>query len=168
MLNWTNESINVLGVELGHGSEEVIRMNYAGIIDKISNITKSLRGRGLSLLGKTMAINSLIVYKMNVLPNMPEQYILEINKLLVKFIWNGKRPKIALQALQCDKLQGGVGLVDLENKEKSLKILWVKAYFQEDTIKALADRLLLARLKEKVWETNLRRGNLAIFLRKSF
>ena len=51
--------------------------------------------RGLSLFGKILVINTLIgslfVYRMAILPQIPENYIRQVHKLFSDFIWNGKK-----------------------------------------------------------------------------
>ena len=62
------------------------------------------RKRNLSLIGKVMIINTLVaslfVYKMYTLPLMSIQLIKKLEKLCSNFIWNDRKPKIALTKLQ--------------------------------------------------------------------
>ena len=53
---------------------------------------------GVSLLGKVILINSLVgslfIYKMNVLPSLPDTVIKGFYDIIVSFLWNGREPKI--------------------------------------------------------------------------
>ena len=69
-LAWTNDLIKVLGVNISHDKQIQIESNYEHMLDKIQTIFKAWQNRGLSLLGNTMLVNTLVgslfVYKMNV------------------------------------------------------------------------------------------------------
>ena len=76
----------------------------------IEGILNAWKGRSLSLIGKVLVINALVaslfVYKMTVLPTIPDRIVCEIEKLLNQFIWKENRPKIQIQSLQNAKVKG--------------------------------------------------------------
>ena len=104
------------------------------------------QARDLSLLGNTMIVNTLIgslfVYKMNVLPMLPDKMIDIFNDMIIKYIWKLKVARIPLVALNLPKDQGGLKLVSLKAKEQALKINWVKHYHQFYELQILADQAL--------------------------
>ena len=152
-LNWTDENITILGVEIGSDKQSILTSNYEDIVDRVRAIVNSWKERDLSLLGKVMVLNSLVsslfVYKMNVLPSLPLDFYKRIYTIVQQFIWKDKKPKIKLEILQNQKQYGGVKLFDLRLKEVSLKTQWVKAYHENNMIKALADYFLLPNISEK-------------------
>ena len=54
----------------------------------------------ISLLGNTMIVNTLVgslfVYKMNVLPMLPQKIIDTFNDIIIKYIWKQKVARIPL------------------------------------------------------------------------
>ena len=52
-----------------------------------------------------------------VLPFMPSRIIKSLNNIITEFIWNKKKPKIALNILQNKKKEGGLNLVNLQKKD---------------------------------------------------
>ena len=126
---------------------------------KIVSILKKWQKRGLSLIGKILIINALIaslfVHKMQVLPFLPETYIVKIEKEFENFIWNGKKPKIPIKTLQVLKQEGGLKLVNLRNKDKAIKVSWVQRLEHNDKLACLAYEYLHPLLREKIWQTNL-------------
>ena len=88
-MSWTNENINVLGVEITRDPQTLQMINYMPLIRKSESILKSWGNRGLSLFGKILVINTLIaslfVYKMTVLPIMQQTYIVQLEKLCESF-----------------------------------------------------------------------------------
>ena len=74
-IKWTNESINVLGVDICH--DNILEINYNNTLSKTKSILNGWKNRGLSLIGKVTIINTLIsslfVYKMLVLQSITPQ-----------------------------------------------------------------------------------------------
>ena len=74
-------------------------------------------------------VNTLIVPQLLYLGNviyMPKQYIEQYQKIITKFIWNDKPPKIKYSAMINSIGNGGMNLQDIECKNKSLKLKWIK------------------------------------------
>ena len=102
---WTNEDIKVLGVTIA--KDNIIEKNFSEIIVKTRNILNSWTNRNLSLIGKINIINTLIsplfIHKLLVLEDMTDAMYKTINNEIVNFLWNGKKPKIALKILHAPK-----------------------------------------------------------------
>lgn len=81
----------------------------------------------LNINGKSSYVNtlciSLFVYPMSVLEAIPTNAVTQFYKIVKDFLWNGGRPKIALKKLTNSIEFGGLKLVDLSLKDKSLKCL---------------------------------------------
>ena len=88
----------MLGVTIAH--EDIMSKNYNVLIDKVKQILKAWHNRGLTLIGKIQVVNTLIaslfVYKMMVLPSIPEPIIKRVDNEIKTFIWNGKKSKNSL------------------------------------------------------------------------
>ena len=69
------------------------------------------------------------IYKMNVLPLVPQKFIDEIEALIKNYIWKNRNAKIPLDLMQCKKQDGGLRLFNFKTKEKSLKAQWVASYY---------------------------------------
>ena len=159
---WSNQDINVLGVQVAHG--DIVQKNYNSMPKKIKSILDSWRHRGLSLLGKIQVVNALIaslfVYKMMVLPLLSEIFIKNIENIIRNFIWNGKKAKITLSILQNSKEQGGLGLVNLRNKEKALKATWPLILYKEPQYASLVYKIMrLAHVSEDIWRCHISPGD---------
>ena len=156
-LSWTNEPINVLGVWVG--TEDVTERNYKDLLPKIKATLSAWSSRGLSLIGKIQIINSFIgslfVYKMMVLPSLPQKLISQIEAELNKFIWNGKKPKISLKVLQGNKWEGGLKLVHLREKDRALKASWVKIIQDDEKLANMAYQALSPQLGPWIFDCNL-------------
>ena len=159
-LNWTEKDINVLGIEVSNDINTCTEANYQKVISKAKATMKCWKDRSLSLIGKVLLINSLIsslfVYPMSVLPCMSDKNINEMEKVFEEFIWNGHKPKIPLSVLKLPKNRGGLSLVDLRNKDLSLKIAWVAKIFEDqDAENSALDFICGENIGNLLWRCNL-------------
>ena len=158
-LNWTSKPVNVLGVWISHNSEEVIHMNYASILDKFGTILSSWCNRNLSLKAKVGVINtlgaSMFVYKMTVLPPIPDNLIKAFEKQCNRFLWNGARPKIPLRTVASKHSFWRIGTCKLKTKEKSLKITWLQILLEEPEFACMVYGWIDPVIKEDIWHCNL-------------
>ena len=138
-VNWTNNPINVLGVYISQDMDECLRLNYEPIVTKVKNLLEVWRMRNLTLIGKIQVLNSLItslfVYKMSVLPLIDYQLLSKLLKSFNEFLCDGKKPKIKLEILMAAKYDGGLGLANLGNRDKSLKAQWIPKLQQNRKLK---------------------------------
>ena len=98
-LTWLNNNCtNILGVNVSTNKEKLGEINYPNLIEKAEAICKSWEHRGISLIGKILVVNvlvvSLFVYKMTVLPSMEEKFVKQLEKIIENFIWNGKNSPV--------------------------------------------------------------------------
>ena len=166
-VKWTNEPVKVLGVLVGKGTAD---SNYESVLAKIKPILDTWAHRRLSLVGKINVINTLIsslfVYKLSVLPTPSHDFIKKVNKILVEFIWGGKRAKISLDVLQASKSAGGLNLVNLHWRNDALKISWIKILHTTPKSAAIAYQFLIPQLKEIIWECNLKCEDIKWFIQR--
>ena len=93
---------------------------------------------------------------MNVLPLMPKDLVQETNSVIHQFIWKDQRPRIRLDILTLNKDQGGLRVVNITAKDLALKVKSVFAYYQNEYIAALANKLLILGIQDFLWKANIR------------
>ena len=155
---WSKEDITVLGVTIPH--ENIVEKNYKGICDKVKKVLNAWCNRGLSLMGKVLIINTLVaslfVYKMMVLPTIPQNTVKEIENIIRNYLWSGKKAKIALNILQNQKSDGGLNLVNLKLKDKALKATWPQILAtEEDYAKLVYNSLRCNGLGHNIWRCTI-------------
>ena len=158
---WSNEPMDTLGVKLDcSDNSQVIELNYKNVRDKLLNICNDWYNRSLSLIGKVQVVNtlmaSLFVYKMSVMLNMSAAMISEMELILRRFIWTGKRDKIPLRILQLDHKQGGLRLVNLTARQCAFKCKWIYRLDNSPFLRECAFQELSPILREDIWLCNLR------------
>ena len=65
-------------------------------------------------------------YRLSCLTTLPPIIIQRYQHLEHEFMWDGKVPKISRNKLIQNERNGGLNLVDLETKDKALKINWAR------------------------------------------
>ena len=160
-LNWSGEKINVLGIEVMNDQQTCVKVNYEKVLEKMEVVLSAWDNRNISLCGKIIVINTLIaslfVYKMQVLPKIPEDMIVRAEKMMEKYIWNGHKPKIPLAALQNSPENGGLKLVNLRSKDAALKSLWIKMLMNHQYSEELVYRILnVESVGNMLWCCNLK------------
>jgi hypothetical protein len=127
-LKWT-KGATCLGVYITNNINEICDINFKNKIGKIEDILSLWTLRKMTLLGKVRIINTLIVpqllYICSVL-HMPKYYTEQYQKIISKFIWDNKPPKVKYKAMINSIENGGLNLQDISCKNKSLKINWIK------------------------------------------
>ena len=154
---WSCRDINVLGVQIAH--QDIVEKNYGTIVEKVNHVLNTWYNRGLSLIGKIQVVNtmvaSLFVYKMMVLPFIPEVMLKKIDNKIREFIWSKKKPKIKYKILQAPKIAGGLGLVDLHKKEIALKATWPKILYKEQEYAKMVYNILRIPIEEDIWRCRI-------------
>ena len=149
----------MLGVTISHDERELIRKNYDSLIEKVKGILKIWSKRNLSLIGKINIVNTLVaslfVYKMMVLPNKPSTIIVQVEKDIELFLWNGHKPKVQMKVLQKPKTAGGLGLVCLKTKEAALKATWINILRNDVAGANLAYQNFAPVLQELIWDCKI-------------
>ena len=168
---WESKPINVLGVDISHQTNVVISKNYDKVLNNIKEVVSLWENRHLSLIGKILVVNTLMgshfVYKLSALQGPHEDQIKAFNELILKYIWNGKRPKINKDILTGKKEQGGLKLVDIEKKDMALKIQWVHRILEPDSLSAKLAYYFLPQIGPAIWQCNLLYSDVDIFMPKN-
>ena len=101
-------------------------------------------------------VASLFVYKMMVLPFIPENIIKNVDNIIREYLWKGGKSKIALKILQNPKSEGGQNLVNLKNKDMALKATWPKILYEEQEYSEIVYGIMrCAQLGHNIWRCNL-------------
>jgi len=125
----------VLGLFIGTDKFECEHNNWRQRVDKCKIILNTWRTRSLTVKGKVLVINSLIISKLIYVLNLshlPNWVIDEMKTASVNFIWSGTKPKIKYTVLISPISSGGLGLIDLERMRCALRCKIIKRFFDED------------------------------------
>ena len=128
-ISWSNR-VQILGIVFSNNKDDMIQANYKPILDRIKLILSNWQNRSLSLIGKILVINTLV---MSLLSHVflctyspKEEFHLQVKKLIINFLWDNGKVKIKYDRLIKDYSEGGLKLIDSKFKNISLKCKWLK------------------------------------------
>ena len=160
-IKWCNQ-IKVLGIQITPDETEATLLNYIPLIEVMKQKLGTWYNRSLTLMGRVMVVNtlatSLFVYKMTTLPDIPPSLLKKIEGEIRRFIWKGRKAKIALTTLQEERKNGGLQLVNFKLKEQSLKISWIQILHNDThtaTVVYNAMGEVASVLREYIWKCNV-------------
>ena len=126
-LRWSAESIRVLGCSINPAGTQ----DWGPLLGKLVTLVDTWKVRHLSFQGRTVVANTLGISTFLYLGSVcfiPPATIRQINRLVFPFIWSKKREWVRRSTLTQPSTLGGLGVVDLDRKLRSLAVLWVKRF----------------------------------------
>ena len=130
LITWCcNKFIWILGVHFNNDYEHTKYFNIRQCIRQMEECTKTQSQRNLSLKGKTIVINPLILSKLwfiaNVFP-IPKDLIPQVNKIIFRYLWKGLAVEpIAQETLYLPRDRGGLGILVPLIKGQALTIQYL-------------------------------------------
>ena len=126
-LNWSSESITVLGCRLGND----VSVDWDSLLVKFGDQLNLWKSRQLSFRGRALIANllglSVFWYHATVF-DVPKTVIAKINKILFPFVWSKKREWMARSSVTQALAAGGLGVVDVSRKIASLRTIWLRRF----------------------------------------
>jgi len=126
-----------LGMPLGARSKS--KEIWNSVIEKCEKKMSRWKAQYLSMGGRLVLINSVLdslpTYMMSLFP-IPARVIQRLDKIRRSFLWQGNKEKkvfhlVKWKSLTVAKRQGGLGIRNLKNQSKALKMKWLWRYSQE-------------------------------------
>ena len=129
-LEWCDGQFDSLGVTFSVDLDNMIDLNYAKVKVEITKLINQWQMRNLSVLGKITVVKTLALPKLNYLimsiPNPPNVFCEDIQKMFFKFIWGNKPDKVKRSQLVQVYALGGAKMIHLQDFVDSLKATWVR------------------------------------------
>ena len=86
--------------------------------------------RSITPLGRIAIFKSLILSKLVhlwlLLPDPPDTFIEDLQKMIFCFVWNRKRDRISRDTAVKHTADGGLGIPQIKSFTNALKLTWIK------------------------------------------
>ena len=169
------KTVKTLGIYFS-ASETCDLKNVDPICRKIEGVIKMWNQRTLTLKGRITVCRSLMASQLVYLCScvkIPKKNIAALQSKIMRFLWRGRPPKVALRILRQKIEHGGLNAIDLALFCKSLKLAWVRRIHM--CKESLWRRLLQARigkyelddmLQTCLGSDDIRRFNIPVFYKE--
>ena len=125
-LKWSDDKVFALG--LWFGNKDTSEINFQEQLIKLKKQFLFWKPRRLSLLGRAKVVNIFILsrlwYRTEIFP-IPSHVLKELEKLLIDFIWCGKKHEVNKEQLYAPLEKGGIALVNINNKILAQRLVWL-------------------------------------------
>lgn len=134
-LMWSQEPFTVLGVTycIDLDTNTMFDLNFLPKIELVKKLISSWSRRILTTAGRITVVKTLLIPKFShllmTLPSPPKEKLKEIENLLFNYIWNNKTARIAKNIICQSYEYSGMRMTCLDSFCKSLKITWIRRYF---------------------------------------
>ena len=152
-LKWKKDHVKFLGVYVGNvtnrnEASSLSILNFEEIVTKITKKLSFWNGSGISIKGKVRVVNtfvlSKILYRLECVDITKDMQLL-IEKKVRVFLWGERRVgRIDFSVLSLNYKNGGLQLLELESKIKTLRIKWLLSLVNKD--KNQIERFLVDKL----------------------
>ena len=132
-ISWSNDTIKVLGVLLGHLNVEEV--NWDKVLIKFKASLADSKSRFLSFFGRATLVNVVACSKLwyvGAALVLPAKYLVLFNKAMFSYVWQGRPESLKRDMLYNSVLDAGLGWFILEtNFRPSLSGILVRCWMRD-------------------------------------
>lgn len=148
-INWGSEKIRILGYTYGQNPTANQEENWGKIRDKIRKDIKKWNNLKLSLIGKKLIINQVLLSKFWYLAYVetpPTNIIQEIQTDIFNFLWNYRKVRVNRTTVTMPIKIGGLAILDIETQCKALQCSLIAKLIRDAPLQKAWTELMLYHL----------------------
>ena len=154
------KTIKYLGINLTKEVKNLYTDNYRKLMKEIEEDTKKWEKIPRPWIGRTNIFKMLIlpkaIYILNAISvKITPAFFKELEQIVLKFVWNQKRPRVAKAILKKKTKAGGITIPDFKLYYKSVIIKTVWYWHKKQTLRSMEQNREPRNGPTNVWPTNL-------------
>ena len=121
--------LKILGLFIGN--DDVDTANWRPRIEVVENCLSFWCSRSFSYGGKALVVNALalsMIWYVASLVHMPPWVLAELNSVIFKLFWSGKRELVARDVVILDRIKGDFNMVSIAFKVNALLVQRIRRY----------------------------------------
>ena len=131
---WNSEQIKILGYIYGQNPKDNQEQNWQKIKSKILKDINKWNNLKLSLIGRKLIINQVMLSKIWYLAYVetpPKHIILDIKRAIYNFLWNFRKVRVNMVTTTMPITMGGLGIIDIETQCKAIKCAVISKFLND-------------------------------------
>uniref|UniRef100_A0A803K926 Reverse transcriptase domain-containing protein n=1 Tax=Xenopus tropicalis TaxID=8364 RepID=A0A803K926_XENTR len=135
---WQQSAISYLGIKVGFSHSILYNMNFKSMLTKTEQYLKTWAFKEITWLGRLSAVKTMlmpkILYLFRTIPiTVPNKFFTLLQKLISRYIWKAKKPRILTATLSRNKLQGGLGFPNFKKYYQAAHLNFIQHVFTTST-----------------------------------
>lgn len=123
------QTMRTLGAWVGNGANQ--DQQWDQIIEKQNSVMENWKKMRPSLRGKELLLKALVQSRalfLATVNGIPSEIQRKMNRNMRDFLWDGKRGKVNWKEATRRRIDGGLGIPDIEARAEAIQIMWIKKY----------------------------------------
>ena len=127
---WNPNQFRILGIWFTQNLKDCVNINYDEKFLEVKSLFRVWLQRNITPLGRVAVLKSLVLSKLIhlwiLLPNPPDHYITNLQKMCFQFVWGGKQDRISRKTVIKSVKNGGLNVPDIKKYISALKLSWIR------------------------------------------
>ena len=129
-INWNPPKFKILGIWFSTGTGICININFDEKFAEIKKLMNIWMKRSITPVGRVAILRSLLLSKLIhlwiLLPDPPDTFINNLQKMCFRFVWQDKQDKISRKTVVKSVKNGGLNVPDIKQLIRALKLTWIR------------------------------------------